>query len=87
MALLAWYYTSFPWLHENTKQSCGARLVPEGNAHLAGVDHFFQGASCNEAIHGHIAPLPYAECPVLRLQVVAGVPAGIHYDHSVWQRK
>lgn len=52
-----------------------------GNSHLAGVDRLLQRASSHQAVHGHVAALPNAECAVLRLQVVARVPAGVHYHH------
>ncbi len=49
--------------------------------HLAGVYHLLQGTSCDQTIHCDVTALTNSESPVLRLQVVAGVPAGVNDDH------
>ena len=48
---------------------------------LTGVDHLLQRAGRDQAVHGHVTALPYPERPVLRLQVLARVPAGVDDDN------
>ena len=52
--------------------------------YLASVDHLLQCTGRDQAVHRHVAALAYPESPVLRLQVMARVPAGVDDDYPAW---
>ena len=72
-----WYGLRIP---RNAVPCMGVHALGRG-ADLAGVDHLLQSARGHQAVHVHVAALPDAERPVLGLQVVGGVPAGVHNHH------